>query len=408
MHRLLTFLGTGPYQETLYCLVEHSYRCRFSIAALDSLHRFDKIDVFLTTQATEHPNWVDLKSLLGDGDRVRGHLIPLGANSDELWRIFSEVCSAVLPGDEVSIDVTHGFRAYGTFAVTIADFLQSTREVTISGIYYGAYEALDPETKRTPIFNLVPQLDLIRWNHAARAFFETGTSAPLGREIQKTHARRHKEGSAPLPKRLCAVGKHLERIGVAWESLRIHELIEQIRHLPLSVDAAFEEEISREAPPCSEILREVIAALLKLTEEDDMASHRAVIAHYVRHGRFVASLSLAREWLISFAAIRSGLSALAEPPFKDRREFEAFFNSWVHTKSHPADTPRKTSFAGKRLVDLDEVLPEDLPAVWSRLSELRNDLDHAGFRDGAVPALSLRRKVEGALVALDAYWNSSE
>ncbi len=75
----------------------------------------------------------------------------------ELIRLFDQ---RVTDGEQVELDITHGFRHLPMLALLAALFLRSVRGVEIQSIWYGAY---DPESGKAPVHNLVGLLSIADW-----------------------------------------------------------------------------------------------------------------------------------------------------------------------------------------------------------------------------------------------------
>ena len=75
----------------------------------------------------------------------------------ELLRILDDL---VEEGEQIELDVTHGFRHLPMLGLMAALFLRSVRNVVVNSIWYGAY---DPETGIAPVHNLVGLLNIADW-----------------------------------------------------------------------------------------------------------------------------------------------------------------------------------------------------------------------------------------------------
>src|SRR6266508_4420016 len=129
VHRLVTFLGTGDYQQTTYKLNDgpHAQRTRYVCRALAELLHPKEITVLATREAeNQHRN--GLESALRDGNFPSPSFlpIPIGRNPGERWEQFGLLkdqlrnCSG-----PVMLDVTHGFRSQPLFAASIVAFVRA-------------------------------------------------------------------------------------------------------------------------------------------------------------------------------------------------------------------------------------------------------------------------------------------
>ena len=135
-----------------------------------------------------------LKKYLGITAKI--HVIPIGKNEQELWKIFEEIAEIPKDEDIISLDITHGLR-YQPFLVTLAfNYFQNIRKnVILKDVFYGALELSSMYQNLTPILNLNNLLILSKWIDAVKSFSDYGdiralndllTSAPdLKNKINK-------------------------------------------------------------------------------------------------------------------------------------------------------------------------------------------------------------------------------
>ncbi len=105
------------------------------------------------------------------GCEVRLRLIPYcrdDAEQVELLRILAEEVEA---GDEVDLDITHGFRHLPMLGLISALHLRRVRGARVRDIWYGAY---DPDTGKAPVMRLGGLLRIADWLEALSIYEKTG------------------------------------------------------------------------------------------------------------------------------------------------------------------------------------------------------------------------------------------
>ncbi|HRX69851.1 MAG: TIGR02221 family CRISPR-associated protein [Candidatus Competibacteraceae bacterium] len=105
------------------------------------------------------------------GCEVRLVLIPYCRNEAEQLELLRLMAAEVNAGDQVSLDVTHGFRHLPMLALLSAMHLQAVRNATVEGIYYGAY---DHDSGEAPVYNLAGLLRIARWLNALNTYDKDG------------------------------------------------------------------------------------------------------------------------------------------------------------------------------------------------------------------------------------------
>ena len=210
MHVLISFLGRVPKNETGYRTTRYSFdgvldeptafigwslRRRLMPDRLVILgttgsmwdHLFEKdIDLgavaederLALQEATEAKTVTEsllepLAPLLAKqlGCEVRLVLIPYGHDESEQLDLLTIMATQVDPGDQVTLDVTHGFRHLPMLALLSAMHLRVVRNARIQGIYYGAY---DPDTGAAPVVDLSGLLHIADWVSSLNTFDKDG------------------------------------------------------------------------------------------------------------------------------------------------------------------------------------------------------------------------------------------
>ena len=76
-------------------------------------------------------------------------------------------------GDQIILDVTHGFRSLPMLIFVVAAYLRQMKYVVLERVVYGAYEAKD-ENYNAPVFDLTLMVELMDWFHGLDSFHVTG------------------------------------------------------------------------------------------------------------------------------------------------------------------------------------------------------------------------------------------
>lgn len=182
--RLISFLGTGNYQTTRYCLEPTGEYCEtcFVAAALGCLLPAKEV-VVLATERAEKTHREALAQELAKFGKNPPEWVRIcdGKSRAELWDNFSRLAGLLTkPGAaQVALDITHGFRSQPFFAGAVVSFVRAMEENAPQiRIVYGAFEARDPEGQ-APIWDLTAVVDLLDWTQAINTFLAAGE----GREL---------------------------------------------------------------------------------------------------------------------------------------------------------------------------------------------------------------------------------
>lgn len=220
---LISFLGTNNYVPCNYYTegddtqkvsdVKYIQEAIIDLYCQDFNGPDDGFHFFLTDDAKAR-NWEDngqynyktkkydlkntgLKSVMKDlnlSGRVETHSIKEGYSTTDIWTIFEEVFDVIQEGDEIILDITHGFRSLPMLAMVLSNYAKTLKNADLKMVLYGAFEKLGPapvvldmeESKRNaPILNLTALSDIQDWTAATKNFVENGISNDLGLVIEK-------------------------------------------------------------------------------------------------------------------------------------------------------------------------------------------------------------------------------
>ena len=221
---LISFLGTNNYVPCNYYTegddTQKVSNVRYIQEAIIDLYcqDFDGPDdgfhFFLTDDAKVR-NWEDndqynfnskendlknkgLKSVLKDlnlFDRVKTHSIKEGYSTDDIWKIFEKVFDVIQEGDEIILDITHGFRSLPMLAMVLSNYAKTLKNADLKMVLYGAFEKLGPAfnvrempkaERNAPILNLTALSDIQDWTSATKNFIKNGISTDLESVIDKS------------------------------------------------------------------------------------------------------------------------------------------------------------------------------------------------------------------------------
>lgn len=372
---LFSFIGTGNYKPAYYTWKNKEAHSPFMPVVLDQFFAPDRIVLFMTKEAKEK-----------QADKLaETHLkyeiveIPTGGSEDELWVLFDQVSAAFKAKEEVIIDVTHGFRFQPLLGVTAAIYLQTVKNIQIERIVYGAF---DPNSHsadhRAPIFDLTPLLDIIEWSQGSRRFHERGDAGTLKDLLQKLTKRAYVEDTHPKPKHLSSFANKWEDWTQALSLNRIPKIPDFSASLAHSTQKVQEDltHVKGTSPliPILENIKEDLKPFTRISDsfEDSIRQQWHIVQWYLHHEQYTNALTLANELIISVGVV----SLLKKDPMslEHRKTVNRLYGSVNQAK-------QDTALAS--LISYDEQLVE-LADLYHLVSEIRNDINHCGFRDAHI------------------------
>lgn len=411
--KLLAFLGTGIYNETEYVWNGQAVISRYAIVASARFARANSAIIFATEEARqthEDPLREALQKVMPENSSANFVPVKRGETETELWSIFAQVAQAVQKNEEITFDVTHGLRSFPLIGLLAAAFLRAAFSIQLRHVFYGAFDVRDQSVTphRTPMFDLTPLLTLLEWAVAADRFNRTGDAryfASLLREQQKRlalQAQNQPEHLAQIGK-LGSLASALTNISQSLALIRPHLAMMQIANLPAQADAALPVLAEAEAVlPFRLVLDATLETYRPLGLADpfadtrrDLETQRQLIAWYAEREHWPQAVSLAREWLVSWVMAHLGMKNLTS--LSDRHRIEGVVNSEAEEFLKAKTTGQV--FQAVFLKSLPQV--ETVLGLWKSLTNVRNDIDHAGMRENPLQPQDLIEQVRNHINAIN-------
>lgn len=363
--RLISFLGTGNYGETTYSFEGKTCRTRYVVRALASFTQPTEIRLIATAEAwNQHGNNL-VQELVGAGHPTPEQVhVPTGGEPEQLWTLFEAIVEVIRTSSSpVLLDITHGFRMQPFFAAACIQYVQSVLpNPPPIRVVYGEYRMNEPES---PIWELTPFLEVLSWSRNLMMFLRTGQADDivkdtdsLGRSLNKQRAA---EGAKSDFSQLPKLAKSIEAFGNDFTTIRTGSLLIGNKNTRPSAQRLYDtieqtsSEVAQHLPALALVLDQVRAMVeplrtggARLSSADGQRALLALARLYQKMGRYSEAISILREGWITLNA----------PKNTDQPGTDEFNNDWRGVQEHVW----RLRMGASRSV-----------------SELRNDIQHAGF-----------------------------
>jgi CRISPR-associated protein Csx16 len=361
--RLISFLGTGDYRETTYAFDGATCRTRYVAHALASFTRPNEIRLIATAEAwNQHGNAL-AQGLSGSGHPVPEQVrVPTGGEPQQLWQMFGAIVEVIRTSSSpVLLDITHGFRMQPFFAAACIQYVQSVLPNPPQiRVVYGEYRGAEQES---PIWELTPFLDVLSWSRNLMMFLRTGRAddvveptEALGRELNRQWATSGRQGPQP---QLRTLAQSLSAFGDDFTTIRTGSLLIGKQPSAQRLWDAIEltrNEVAQQLPALALVLDQVRAMVeplrtgaARLSSADGQRVLLALARLYQKMGRYSEAISVLREgWSTFNAPCNSDQPGTDEFEDEERKKWD---NQWAYRDGHSDPT-----------------------------TEVRNDIQHAGFR----------------------------
>jgi CRISPR-associated protein Csx16 len=383
--RLISFLGTGDYEETRYSFNRQEHQTRYVAAALSALLQANEITI-LATQEAKAKHWQKLQDEMSQLDLPTPNIccIPSGGNPEELWQQFESIREAVIKDipSEVTFDITHGFRAQPFFAAAIINYLRVTlKDAPKMQVVYGEYRKRENDSLReSPIWDLSPFITLLDWSNALQSFITTGHGGALAKLASSENARIHKSSNDNHPKNLKSLADGLGEFSANIATVRCQSLIinntrgsaNNVLKLIEKSQSEIKEHLKPLAPVL-DLLRERLQDIPapSLFGESGHKAMSALAKLYLEYERYPEALITMREgWISLYADESSKVNNEMLLNKKKRENTEAKF--------------RQAEGDNARII-----------------ADVRNDIEHGGFREQPKPAKTLCKQTKELIDAFE-------
>lgn len=418
----LSFLGTTLYTECNY--VYKDQRAENVHFVQEALLQFfagdfgpaDKIFIYLTEQARE-VNWLPsdngpgLQAVLRQKNlqaQIMPTDIPRGDSEQEIWDIFNIVFSGIEPGDEVILDITHGFRSLPMLGIVLLNYARMLKNIRIRGIYYGAFEVLgpaykvrdmDPEQRNAPVFNLTSFETLQQWTAGADNFIHYGNSQKLVSLI--------KDEISPQLKEKKGRDEQLNNLKKLANTLNHVAGLFQTNRGTMIFEGNYFKELREAMQRIRDIRFKALNPILDQLEHklqnfmaNDIRNGFAAVRWCIKHNLVQQGITILQETIISLLLLRR------KRPFNSTKPRMAVSSALSFIKKPiPQDHWNENAKLHKDLVDavIKDPLARALSGYYNKLSESRNSINHGGYLDHRKPGsfekqlIQIDREVERIL-----------
>jgi CRISPR-associated protein Csx16 len=249
-------------------------------------------------------------------------------------------------------------------------------------VVYGEYRKDEPAS---PIWDITLFIELIDWAQALGLFLRTGVDTPvveLGRRMQRREVDRVLASSSHDFPTFGRLVQEIERFADDLATIRVTSIItgyEQDHSMKLNargsaarlVDAIEQcrKEVTAKLPPLALILDELVERVRPLSadrlySENGERAQRALARHYLTLARYPEAAVVVREARVNLHA-------------EDERAVEVNSPDFDNAQRRAADMR-----FGEQDPDIGEI------------GDIRNDIEHGGFRKQPLPAKVLQKRIE--------------
>lgn len=414
---LLSFIGTGRLYDTVYLLGGQEFHTPIIQEALCRYYKPEKVILFVTKGARS-ANLPKIRSVLSSFV-VSEVDIPDGKCEEEIWEIFSIVTKSVSEKDTILFDITHGFRSLPFISLLSIAYLKEIRSISLSGVVYGAFEAGERiktdsgvEISRAPVFDLTGFVSIFDWMAGVRSFLHHADAGLLNEQVKRISDEefcktQNRSGTKPLLNLLGPLSTYAEavRLSRPVEAVSVASLIYD--RFPQATEA-----IESYTPVLNPLLSKISdIGNFAVSESDVLTSEliqkqRNLIQVQLDMGLYQQAVTLGREWMVTVLlhAAGSGREWLLK---NTRFAAENALTGAEKLLSRQNNKEQSDNFhQNSRFLEWFCACDswKEMVGIWSRTSQLRNELAHCGMNSDSQKVQTLLKQVKNFPESMDRYY----
>lgn len=425
----MSILGIGFYEKCRYQKddflgSETTFVQQNLVEYLQEKERWGRDDndmvIMLLTDAAKKNNWnknitsrpnprcqerlpyIGLEKIFMDmGVSYKAVHIENGKDEAQMWNLFEVIFEQLKEGDRLYLDITNSFRYLPMLLIILVNYAKLLRGVKVEAIYYGNYEARNSTTNVAPIMDLLPLSSLQDWTSAASDYLQYG-------QVEKLHALSN-QSLVPILRNPTTRTKDTESLRKFVNTLK--ETIEERitcrgRKIVEGKNIKYLKETANNIqdvtlPQLKPIFEKIKDSLADFDVKENVHNNLVAAKWCFDNKLYQQATTLLEEGFITILCNHHGLD------YKKQNDRD-IISSCIYIATN--DTPEidwkvkqvkdKTAI-NRILADKHVWKNEEFLRLLINVRNLRNDYNHAGFKDSAQLADTLIDNVRGFMDSLD-------
>lgn len=308
--------------------------------------------------------------------------IPDGNDEHEIWKQFETIYDLLLPNDHLYFDVTHSFRTIPMLIMVLTNYAKFLKDIVIELISYGNFDGRDDENN-AKIVNITSLSVLQDWTSAANDFINYGNVKKLTHlsSMQIRSIIAITKGADVDAKVLNILNKNLPkfianiqtnrgiRIVSNREGKTIYDTLPQIK--------------ANLIKPLTPLLDKISDNLFPFKNADDISNGLKAANWCLKYDLIQQGITILKETLTTMVCHEMNLDYKSET-FRNCVDYS--FNIFAYQLQEEkwneyAKTNSETIHAILNQSKLIKVLSKE----FTNISSVRNDINHAGFKNNSIP-----------------------
>lgn len=324
-------------------------------------------------------------------------IIPEGFSEDETWKIFNIVFEKLQYEDDIIFDVTHAFRSIPIFSAILLNYARLLKNTNLIAIHYGAFEKLGPATevklipleeRIAPVLDLMTLVSLQDWTVAAHEFINFGTADRIKKltDINIIPILKETHGQNKNAKNLRILAKNLSDLSEDIKTNRGKAIIagKTAKNIISSLVDLQQNIIT----PLNPIIEKIKNYVSGLNHQEDVKNMLYAVKWCIEKNLVQEGFTLLQEGILSF---------LLSDDYEDEKK-RNFISGYLNQYKSGKFENTRFNLSIKEVLNLEKTLSEnpkitEWADIFSQISSIRNDINHAGVRQNPINAKDFQNKL---------------
>lgn len=384
----ISFLGTGNYTEVPYFDRDGNiFKTKYIQSALIQKYHAtlnaaeSQIKLFVTQDARkthwDQPNTLkdELQAVAPQASISAVDISPV-TNEQSIWMLFNTIYNEIEENTELIFDITHGFRSLPLVSLVIINYARFLKNISIKGIYYGAFEGKTEQG--VPIIELTQLDQLLQWNNAVYSFLHTGNAAEINILTNRHAGQLLRETNNITIYTENSLAKALKDIWPILSTCRSKDIINGEAFIKIK-DIVKEIETRKiiNIIPLNTILNKIKDVVTHF-ETNSVANILVAVELCITYKLIQEGITILQEGLITLLLFSIGIDEYFNREYREAVSRYFAFLDQPGIKDNPIHD-EKYHFAAERLSNRPIVL--SLKTPFNKLRDIRNDINHAAYTD---------------------------
>lgn len=378
--------GWGEGDQIIIFTTDNAFKLNYS---KDISKRYDR-------ELDKDVSYVGLEKVLEDITLkipYKNQPIKDGNSEEEIWEIFETIYAELHEEDEIYFDITHSFRYLPMLLMNLLSYAELLKKTKIKSITYGNYEVSRDNGGYAPIMDLLPLVLLKDWSIAVNnfeRFGEVGLISSLCQDSLRPILKEAK-GKDIVAKSVNSFSKDLPKFVKNIQTCRGKEIISG--ELAKSLMNRIENIEETSLPPFNPIFSRLKLQLNRYANSNNVRNGLAAVGWCVQNGLIQQGFTLLQETVISLICESEDVDFTIE-------KYRNIVSQAFKIKFCKID---ETAWKGECSEDKNKDLTHKLlnnyqlnllVKEYNTLTQLRNDINHAGMLNGSGKAENFGKNLE--------------